>query len=92
MPVICGRRRVGKSTLIREFVKGKKCIFYTAIESSAQFLIRPFNYRTSGEFVKEYSCDDKAVVYGITGGIPKYLELFDSKKTLRENIIDLFLK
>ena len=199
MPVIYGRRRVGKSTLIREFVKDKKCIFYTAIESSAQrnlelfsqtvyrtldmemaglpgfasfdaafsyiakkaveerlilvideypylassdksissllqkyidetflngklflilcgssmsfmkhqvlgyqsplygrrtaqFLIRPFNYQTSGEFVKEYSCEDKAVVYGITGGIPKYLELFDSKKSLRDNIIDLFLK
>lgn len=199
MPVVYGRRRVGKSTLIREFVKGKRCIFYTAIESSmqrnlelfsksvfntlnkemvglpgfitfedafryivkmakeerlilvideypylaaadksissllqkfideyfydtklflilcgssmsfmerqvlgyksplygrrtAQFLIRPFDYLISAEFVKEYSNEDKAIVYGITGGIPKYLELFDSKKSLRDNIINLFLK
>ena len=30
MTVIYGRRRVGKSTLITEFIKGKKAIFYTA--------------------------------------------------------------
>ncbi len=30
MTVIYGRRRIGKSTLITEFVKGKKTIFYTA--------------------------------------------------------------
>ena len=30
MTVIYGRRRVGKSTLIAEFVKDKKTIFYTA--------------------------------------------------------------
>lgn len=33
MPVIYGRRRIGKSTLIREFTKGKPCIYYTAIEA-----------------------------------------------------------
>ena len=30
MTVIYGRRRIGKSTLITEFVKDKKTIFYTA--------------------------------------------------------------
>ena len=30
MIVIYGRRRIGKSTLITEFVKDKKTIFYTA--------------------------------------------------------------
>ena len=30
MTVIYGRRRIGKSTLITEFIKDKKCIFYTA--------------------------------------------------------------
>lgn len=30
MSVIYGRRRIGKSTLIVEFVKDKKAIFYTA--------------------------------------------------------------
>ena len=30
MTVLYGRRRVGKSTLLAEFIKGKKAIFYTA--------------------------------------------------------------
>ena len=35
-PVIYGRRRVGKTALIREFIKGKESIFFTGIESSGQ--------------------------------------------------------
>ena len=35
-PVIYGRRRVGKTALIREFIKGKESIFFTGIESSEQ--------------------------------------------------------
>ena len=34
MPVIYGRRRIGKTALIKEFVKNKEVIFYTAIEKS----------------------------------------------------------
>ncbi|MCL2203549.1 MAG: ATP-binding protein [Defluviitaleaceae bacterium] len=33
--VIYGRRRVGKTTLIREFIKGKKSLFFAASESTA---------------------------------------------------------
>ena len=32
--VIYGRRRVGKTTLINEFIKGKKAIFYPGIDSN----------------------------------------------------------
>ncbi len=32
MTVIYGRRRIGKSTLITEFVKDKKTVFYTATQ------------------------------------------------------------
>ncbi|MCL2820268.1 MAG: ATP-binding protein [Oscillospiraceae bacterium] len=35
-PVIYGRRRVGKSTLIKEFCKNKKTIYFVAIQSSAK--------------------------------------------------------
>ena len=35
MPVIYGRRRVGKSTLIRKFVEDKKAVLFTAIESTS---------------------------------------------------------
>ena len=36
MTVIYGRRRIGKTTLIREFIKGKRVIFYTAAKVGAE--------------------------------------------------------
>lgn len=197
MPVIYGRRRVGKSRLIREFVQGRKAAAFTAVESTieknlelfsrciytalvpqmsnlppfpsfeaafdfidtqareeklivvideypylaaadksissilqnyidqkfcqgkmflilcgssmsfmenqvlgyqsplygrrtAQFKIMPFDYLTSAEFVPNYTMEDKALVYGVTGGIPKYLELFDENRSVHENIKNLF--
>ena len=197
MTVIYGRRRVGKSTLIREFVKGKRAIFYTATKvgavrnlelfskqfmdvldpaySEATFLsiesvfdvitnkvcdekklllvidelpywvekdeaflsilqkyidtqwsnknmmvilcgsalsfmekkvlsekspifgrrdsqikLEAFNYKDSALFVPDYSAEEKAICYGVTGGVAKYLELFDRRKSLDDNIIDLF--
>ena len=198
MTIIYGRRRVGKSTLIKEFVKGKNVIFYTAtkvgaernlelfskqvldvldpamstatfssIESvldiitykapdnhktilvidelpywaekdesllsvlqkyidtqwnrknimvilcgsalsfmekkvlsekspifgrrDSQIRLEAFNYRDSALFVPGYSAEEKAICYGVTGGVAKYLSLFDSGKSLDENIIRLFL-
>lgn len=191
--VIYGRRRVGKTTLIREFIKGKKAVFFAASESSAsenllslsrciggksnapvfsdyenalssifelasgkrvifiidefpylaqsyraissllqimidhnkektklmlilcgssmsfmenqvlgyksplygrrtaQFRILPFTFFESLPFFDKFKPVDKAVVYGVTGGIPEYLNKINSKKSVRENIIDLFL-
>ena len=197
MTVIYGRRRVGKSTLIKEFIKGKKVIFYTAtkvgaernlelfskqvldaidpamsqatfssIEGALDFIteklpdkqktilaidelpywaekdeallsvlqkyidtkwgsknmmvilcgsalsfmekkvlsekspifgrrdsqlkLEAFNYRDSALFVPKYSAEDKAICYGVTGGVAKYLSLFDAKKSLDDNITRLF--
>jgi AAA+ ATPase superfamily predicted ATPase len=58
---------------------------------TAQLKIGPFDYRDSALFVPKYRLVDKALVYGITGGIPKYLELFDDALSPKENIIKLFL-
>lgn len=198
MTVIYGRRRVGKSTLIREFVKGKRVIFYTATKVGAernlelfskqvmdvidptysdvtissvetvldiitkkvksgeektilvidelpywaekddallsifqkyidtqwidknimlilcgstlsfmekkvlsekspifgrrdsQIKLEAFNYKDSASFVPDYSFEDKAICYGMTGGVAKYLALFDASKSLDDNIERLF--
>lgn len=56
----------------------------------SQMRVDAFNYLDSSLFVPDYSLEDKAIVYGITGGVPKYLSLIDSHLSLDENIIRLF--
>ncbi len=198
MTIIYGRRRVGKSTLITEFIKGKKAVFYTATKVGAernlelfskqvlsllnpeyidaafssiesildiltkkvasteeklilvidelpywaekdeallsilqkyidtqwldknlmlilcgsalsfmekkvlsekspvfgrrdtQIKLEAFNYRDSSLFVPDYTPEEKAICYGVTGGVAKYLSLFDSSKSLDDNIKRLF--
>ncbi len=198
MTVIYGRRRIGKSTLINEFVKDKKTIFYTAtkigknrnlelfsnqvvdllmpdvgeihfntVESVFDFInqnmgpdklilvidelpywaekddsllsilqkyidtiwndknlkiilcgsalsfmekkvlseksplfgrrdsqikLEAFNYLDAAKFVPDYSNEDKAICYGITGGVAKYLAMIDPSKSMDENIIRLFFR
>lgn len=198
MMVIYGRRRIGKSTLITEFAKGKRTIFYTAIKigknrnlelfskqvvdllmpglgevrfpateavfdfidknmgsekivlvidelpywaerdeallsvlqkymdtvwndknlkiilcgsalsfmekkvlseksplfgrRDSQMKLDAFDYLDSAKFVPDYSNEDKAICYGITGGIAKYLSMIDPAKSMDENIIRLFFR
>lgn len=39
-PVIYGRRRVGKTTLINKFIQGKKAVYFVAIESTIRENLR----------------------------------------------------
>jgi AAA+ ATPase superfamily predicted ATPase len=58
---------------------------------TAQLKILPFTFFESLSFLENYTIIDKAVLYGITGGVPEYLNKINSNKTVQENIIDLFL-
>lgn len=192
MTVIYGRRRIGKSTLIREFLKDKRAIFYTATKvgkarnlelfcqqvvslldpsltgvsfssleaildfitdrlsgdklvlvidelpywaqddgallsvlqkyidtrwserdmmiilcgSSLSFMenkvlseksplfgrrnkqirLEAFDYLEAAEFVPNYSAEDRAIIYGITGGVAKYLAMIDPRSSADDNI------
>lgn len=57
-----------------------------------QLKLDVFHYLDAAKFVPDYSNEDKAIVYGITGGVAKYLALIDPKKSLDENIIRLFFQ
>ena len=57
---------------------------------TAQFKILPFSFYEAMGFHKKFTADDRAVIYGITGGIPQYLSKIDDKKSLRQNITDNF--
>lgn len=56
----------------------------------SQIRLESFSYREAALFVPDYSMEDKAICYGITGGVAKYLSLIDREKSLDDNIKKLF--
>ena len=58
--------------------------------ASLEFKINPFDYKDTALFVPNYTAEEKAIVYGLTGGVAKYLEQFDCKLSLDANIEKLF--
>lgn len=58
----------------------------------SQIRLEAFDYLDAAEFVPGYSNEEKAICYGITGGVAKYLSLINPEKSLDENIIRLFFK
>ena len=58
----------------------------------SQIKLEAFDYLDAAKFVPEYSNEDKAICYGITGGVAKYLAMIDTTKNLDENIVRLFFR
>jgi hypothetical protein len=58
---------------------------------TAQLKIEPFSYFEVKEFYQHFSPEALAIVYGLTGGIPQYLEKISDKKSIEANIKDNFL-
>lgn len=58
---------------------------------TAQLHLKPFSFYESCEMLFSFSQEEKIQYYAILGGIPQYLEKVDHNKTLKENIILLFL-
>ena len=58
--------------------------------SNLELKLKPFNYLETAEFLEEYSLEDKAIAYGLTNGVAKYIEQFDPSLSLEENILEQF--
>lgn len=59
---------------------------------TSQIKLDTFDYLESSKFVPDYSNEEKAICYGITGGVAKYLSLINTNLSLDENIKKLFFK
>ncbi|MDR3121164.1 MAG: ATP-binding protein [Clostridiales bacterium] len=59
---------------------------------TSQMRIEPFGFFDSCRFVPNYSMEDKVTAYGITGGIPQYLQKFSDTRSIRENVLEEILK
>lgn len=57
---------------------------------TAQFKLHPFTYFTARQMLTTFSDEEKAVLYGITGGIPEYLNRIRPTVDLDTNLTELF--
>ena len=84
--ILCG----SSMSFMENQVLGYKSPLYG--RRTAQFKIMPFSFFEALPFFEQFpKKEDKAVLYGITGGIPEYMSKINKTKSLSENIIDLFL-
>lgn len=60
--------------------------------STAHIELKAFDYIESSAFFPRYSNLEKLIAYGILGGVPCYLETFDDKKSITQNIASKILK
>jgi AAA+ ATPase superfamily predicted ATPase len=70
-------------------VMGYESPLYGRATSTMEVL--PFDYLESAVFFTQYSDIEKAIAYGILGGIPRYLSEFSDQRTIQENIRERIL-
>ena len=99
--VIYGRRRIGKSYLIKEFIKDKKYLLYQAKEDSLYGNLKSLSYEINkflnlpNSFVFNsyedafYSIEDKVKYLSLTSTYPYYLSALDFSISFDENLMKL---
>lgn len=58
---------------------------------TAQMKILPFDFADTCRYFKNFSDEDKALIYGIVGGTPQYLLQMNDRLSIEENIKNTFL-
>ena len=54
--------------------------------------VEPLDYYEASLFFPDYSLEDKIVLYSILGGMPSYLEQFDPRASIEENVKSTILR
>ena len=57
---------------------------------TGQFKIAPLDYKESAVFHPDLSNEDNALIYGITGGVPHYINKLGVKESVDEALLDNF--
>ncbi|MCL2797829.1 MAG: ATP-binding protein [Firmicutes bacterium] len=86
MLVLCG----SSMSFMEKQVLGAKSPLYG--RRDMQFKIEPFDYYESAKFFAGFSPVDKALAYGVTGGIPLYLNRIKQNGNVADGIKNEFLK
>lgn len=82
--ILCG----SSMSFMEEQVLGYKSPLYG--RRTAQFKIRAFTFFESRQMYPNYTEEEQALIYGVTGGIPEYLSRINPSLSVDDNIIQLF--
>ena len=58
---------------------------------TAQIKLLPFDFGETCRYFKDFSAEDKALIYGIVSGTPQYLLQINDALSVEDNIKDAFL-
>lgn len=82
--ILCG----SSMSFMENQVLGYKSPLYG--RRTSQYKILPFNYFECDKLLHGFTCEEKIVIYSITGGIPEYISRIDNNLSVYENIQELF--
>ena len=82
--ILCGS---SMSFMEKDILSDKSTLFG---RRTAQLKMLPLSYRDAARFHPELSAEDNALIYGITGGIPHYINLLNVKGSVKEALLENF--
>ena len=85
MLILCG----SSMSYMEDHVLAYKAPLYG--RRTAQIKLMPFDFEETCRYFKNFSVEDKALIYGVVGGTPQYLLQIDDSLSVEENIKNTFL-
>ena len=85
MLILCG----SSMSYMEDHVLAYKAPLYG--RRTAQMKILPFDFADTCRYFKNFSAEDKALIYGIVGGTPQYLLQMNDRLSVEDNIKNTFL-
>lgn len=85
MLILCG----SSMSYMEDHVLAYKAPLYG--RRTAQMKLVPFDFEETCRYLKNFSNEDKALIYGVAGGTPQYLLQIDDNLSVEENIKNTFL-
>lgn len=82
--ILCG----SSMSFMENQVLGKESTLYG--RRTGQFKIEPLDYKETAVFHPDLSAEDHSLVYGITGGVPHYINKLDIRGSVDEALLDNF--
>ncbi len=83
--ILCG----SSMSFMERQVLGVKSPLYG--RRTAQYLLKPFNFFETREYLEPMPLEEIAILHAVTGGVAEYLSFIDQKLGLEDNIVSLFL-